>query len=64
MGKKSLSVVVTGKTFKDIAMFVSNRLAPLDSVISTNTNFVLTRYKESGIITCDGEVDERSQDLV
>lgn len=63
-GGYDLSVTITGKSFKDIAMFVSDRLAPLDSVISTHTNFVLTRYKEGGIIICDDDVDERSQNLV
>ena len=58
-----LSVTVTGRTFKDIAIFVSSRLAPLDSVVSTRTNFVLTCYKESGVIMCDKEVDERSHAL-
>ena len=44
----------------DIAMFVAKRLSTLDSVISTATHFVLTRYKDSGMILCDdGDVDER-----
>ncbi|MBC5787758.1 MULTISPECIES: Lrp/AsnC family transcriptional regulator [Clostridiaceae] len=63
-GGYDLSVIVTGKTFRDIAIFVSSRLAPLDSVISTRTNFVLTRYKEGGIVTCDTDVDERGQGIL
>ena len=50
-GGYDLSVTITGKTFQDVAMFVSSRLAPMDSVISTRTNFVLRRYKEGGIFT-------------
>ena len=41
-----LSVIVRGHSFKDISMFVAKRLATLDSVTSTATNFVLKRYKE------------------
>ena len=34
-GGYDLGLTVTGKTFKDVAMFVAQRLAPLDSVVST-----------------------------
>ena len=40
-------------------MFVAHRLAPLDSVQSTATHFVLRRYKERGILIKDDAVDER-----
>ena len=58
-GGYDLSVTVKGKTFKDIALFVAHRLAPLDSVISTATHFVLSRYKDTGIVLCDTSADER-----
>lgn len=58
-GGYDLAVTVTGKTFKDIALFVSQRLAVLDSVISTATHFVLTNYKEKGVIMFDEPADER-----
>lgn len=58
-GGYDLAIMVSGKTFKDIALFVSARLALLDSVISTSTHFVLTRYKEKGIAMCDIDIDER-----
>lgn len=63
-GGYDLSVHVVGQTFREVCMFVSNCLAPLDSVISTQTNFVLSKYKESGVVTCDDELDERSQSAV
>ena len=54
------SVYLMAATIQDIAMFVAKRLSTLDSVISTATHFVLTRYKDSGMILCDdGDVDER-----
>lgn len=45
-GGYDFSIVVTGRTFKEVAMFVANRLSTLDSVVSTATHFVLRRYKE------------------
>ena len=58
-GGYDLSVVVNGRTFKDVAMFVAKRLSPLDSVISTATHFVLRRYKEKGVLFLGEEKDER-----
>lgn len=49
-GGFDLAVVIVGKSFKEIALFVSDRLAVIDSVISTATHFVLTKYKDNGII--------------
>ena len=49
-GGYDLCVIVEGKTMKDVALFVSQRLALLDSVISTATHFVLKKYKDHGII--------------
>ncbi len=54
-----LSVVVRGHSFRDISMFVAKRLATLDSVTSTATNFVLKRYKEHYIPLVDKVKDER-----
>ncbi len=58
-GGYDLGLTVTGKTFKDVAMFVAQRLAPLDSIESTATHFVLKTYKQDGLMTCGGEKDER-----
>ena len=58
-GGYDLGLTVTGKSFKDVAMFVAQRLAPLDSVVSTATHFVLRTYKQGGIMTCGQEKDER-----
>lgn len=58
-GSYDLALTVTGKSFKEVAMFVSRRLAPLDSVQSTATHFVLRKYKEAGIVTAGRARDER-----
>lgn len=61
-GGYDFSVCVTGRTFQEIALFVAKRLAPLDSVTSTTTTFVLKKYKEDGIIL-DSRSDEREADV-
>lgn len=58
-GGYDLALILTGKTFKDIAMFVSQRLAVLDSVVSTATHFVLSQYKEKGVVMREAPSDER-----
>ena len=58
-GGYDLSLTVTGKTFKDIAAFVSRRLSALDSFLSTATHFILSSYKEKGVILHGEHEDER-----
>jgi len=40
-GSFDLFVVVEGKSMKDVALFVAEKLATIDSVLSTSTHFVL-----------------------
>ncbi len=56
-GGFDLTVVIHGKTMREVATFVSERLAPMDAVLSTATHFVLKKYKEHGIPLV-GEVHE------
>lgn len=58
-GAYDLSVLIEGKTMKEVALFVSQKLATIESVISTATHFVLHKYKDTGILYDNGEVDER-----
>jgi DNA-binding Lrp family transcriptional regulator len=59
-GGYDLAVKVHGKSMQDIAMFVMRRLSTLDSVLSTATHFILTRYKDGGVIlNPEEEKDER-----
>ena len=62
-GGYDFSVCVTGRTFQEIALFVAKRLAPLDSVTSTTTTFILKKYKEDGIIL-SSQNDERGADVL
>ena len=58
-GTYDLLVTVEGKSLKDVAMFVSQRLAPMETVVSTSTHFELKTYKKDGIIFTEKEVDNR-----
>lgn len=58
-GAYDLALNIEGKTMKDVAMFVAQKLAPMDAVISTATHFVLKKYKEEGIVFEDNEKDTR-----
>ena len=59
-GGYDLAVKVRGKSMQDIAMIVMRRLSTLDSVQSTATHFILTRYKDDNVILNAGEEqDER-----
>ena len=44
-GAYDLTVIIEGKTIKDVALFVSNRLATMERVLSTGTHFVLKNIK-------------------
>ncbi len=52
-------VLVEGKTMKEVALFVAEKLAPMEEVLSTATHFVLKKYKVDGIITGENIKDPR-----
>lgn len=52
-GAYDISVTIEGRTMKDVAIFVHEKLAPLESVLSTATHFVLRKYKEHGVVLVD-----------
>ena len=58
-GAYDLGVIIEGKTMKEVALFVAQKLAPMDSIISTATHFILKKYKEEGIVFNDDEKDTR-----
>lgn len=63
-GGYDLALTVSGKDFRDIALFVSQKLATLDSVLSTSTHFQLKVYKEGGVSLSDEETDMREGGLL
>ncbi len=56
-GGFDLTVIIDGKSMREVANFVSGKLAPMEAVLSTATHFVLKKYKEHGI-TLTGEVED------
>jgi len=59
-GSYDISVMIEGKTMKEVALFVAEKLAPMEFVISTKTHFVLKKYKEEGVVFDEPQADERS----
>jgi len=49
-GGFDLTVLIEGKSMKEVALFVAEKLAPLESVLSTSTHFVLKKYKDKGMV--------------
>ena len=60
-GAYDLQLIITGRSFQEIALFVAKRLAPMDDVLSTATHFVLRTYKKDGAVYGDEEIDERER---
>ena len=58
-GGYDLQLIIKGKTFQEIALFVAKRLSPLDDVLSTTTHFVLHTYKKEGRLYITEDEDER-----
>lgn len=56
-GGFDLTVIITGRSMREVARFVSEQLAPMENVLSTGTHFILKKYKEQGV-----EFDPSSDD--
>ena len=49
-GAYDLMVLIRGRTMKQLALFVAEKLSTLEHVNSTATHFVLKKYKLNGVI--------------
>lgn len=58
-GGYDLAVIIEGKTLKEVSVFVTQKLATLEFVLSTTTHFVLKKYKDNGILFGEKEKDTR-----
>ncbi len=58
-GTFDLLLFVSGKDLKEVAFFVSDKLATIKGVISTATHFMLKTYKANGVLMESHEVHER-----
>src|SRR5690349_23072100 len=58
-GTYDLLLFVEGRTLREVAAFVSERLSPLEGVLSTSTHFMLKTYKRFGVLMQKESSDER-----
>ena len=62
-GGFDLAVFIKGKTMREVAYFVAEKLATIEDVVATATHFVLRKYKDNNIIYGAAPVDEREIDV-
>lgn len=60
-GGFDLTVIIDGKSMKEVARFVSTKLAPMESIMSTATYFVLKKYKEHGLSLVEKKTGDERQ---
>ncbi len=60
-GSYDIMVTVEGKNLQDIALFVSEKLSSMESVLSIATHFTLKKYKCDGVLFADEVCDERAK---
>jgi DNA-binding Lrp family transcriptional regulator len=58
-GDYDLQVTVKGKSMKDVAFFVAEKIATLEGIQSTCTHFILKTYKEHGVVLGDKQEPKR-----
>jgi DNA-binding Lrp family transcriptional regulator len=58
-GGYDLTVLVWGRSMKEVAYFVATKLSTLEQVQSTATHFILKKYKQEGVILEDKDVNQR-----
>ncbi|MCS3923321.1 Lrp/AsnC family transcriptional regulator [Methanosalsum natronophilum] len=58
-GDHDISLTVRGKSMKQVAFFVAEKIATLENIQSTSTHFVLKTYKEDGVILSETEQVKR-----
>ena len=58
-GGFDLAVFIEGRTMREVAYFVAQKLAPIEYVTATATHFVLRKYKDKGVVYGNATVDER-----
>lgn len=57
-------VMIEGKTLREVAFFVAQKLATIENVTSTATHFVLKKFKDKGVIYKIPDVDERGVGII
>lgn len=60
-GSFDLTVIIDGRSMKEVARFVTTKLSPMESIQSTATYFVLKKYKEHGLPMVEGKSGDERQ---
>ncbi len=58
-GGFDIMLIIEDSTLREVASFISNKVAPIDGVVSTATHFILKKYKSNGVIFDARPVDRR-----
>jgi DNA-binding Lrp family transcriptional regulator len=57
-GGYDLTVILTGRTLREVALFVSQKLSTIEGVNSTATHFILKKYKQQDVIFAPKEAQK------
>ena len=60
-GGFDLCVLVSGRTMREVALFVAEKLSIMENITATATHFVLRKYKDNGVVYSQKTEDERYQ---
>ena len=63
-GGFDFTVLIEGKTMKEVAYFVARKLAPIEAVTATATHFVLKTYKDKGVVYAVDKNDPRDSSCI
>ena len=58
-GSFDLTVIISGRTLREVAQFVGERLAPIEGVTGTATHFILKKYKEKHLVFRPQDPEEK-----
>ena len=62
-GGFDLMLIIEDSTLREVASFVSEKVAPIDGVISTSTHFILKKYKSNGI-SFDSKPEDNRETMI
>ena len=62
-GTYDFAVMLEGSTMRDVALFISERLSTIESVVSVATHFILKKYKEGDTVLVDFENDNKRMSI-
>jgi DNA-binding Lrp family transcriptional regulator len=58
-GEYDFAIEVEGESMHDVSAFVADRVAPIPEITQTVTHFIMTAYKERGVVFDGDDEDDR-----